>query len=77
MDHESKNQRQELARWHVSLFEDDQRESATAALGVEAPARLEVAVDELRVLALRAEDATRVRGAGEDGLLGRGSLHRI
>jgi hypothetical protein len=77
MDHESTNQRQELARWYVLLLEDDQRESAAGALGVEAPARLEVAVDELRVLARRAEDATRVRGAGEDGLLGRGSLHLI
>ena len=53
-----------------------QCESAAAALRVETPASLEVAVNELRVPAHRAEDSTRVGRAEKHGLLRRGRLHR-
>jgi hypothetical protein len=52
-----------------------QCESAAAAHGVETPASLVVAVNELRVLAHRAEDSTRVVGAAKHDLLIRGRLH--
>ena len=59
----------------ASLCAGAQCESAAAALGVETPASLVVAVNELRVLAHRAEDSTRVGGAAKHHLLGRGRLH--
>ena len=52
-----------------------QCESAAAALGVETQASLVVAVNELRVLAHRADDSTRVGGAAKHDLLIRGRLH--
>lgn len=52
-----------------------QRESAAAALGVETPASLEVAVNELPMPAHRAKDSTPIR-AEKQSLLGGGRLHR-
>jgi hypothetical protein len=63
------------ARRRRPLLDGAQCEPAAATLGVETPASLDVAVNELRVLARRAKDATRVGGAEKDGLLGRGRLH--
>jgi len=52
-----------------------QCESIAGALGVEATPILEVAVDELRVLALGAEDSAGVGWAGQRYRLGSGCLH--
>ena len=51
------------------LRDGAQGESAAVTLGVETPASLEVAVNELRVLAHRAEDSARVGRAKKHGLL--------
>lgn len=58
------------------LRDSAQCESAAAALGVETPASLEVAVNELGVLAYRAEDSKCVGRAERHGLLRRVRLHR-
>jgi hypothetical protein len=59
-----------------TLRDSTQCESAAAALGVETPASLEVAVNELGVLAYRAEDSKCVGRAERHGLLRRVRLHR-
>jgi hypothetical protein len=58
------------------LRDSAQCESAAAALGVETPASLEVAVNELGVLAYRAEDSKCVGRAEKGGLLRRVQLHK-
>jgi hypothetical protein len=58
------------------LRDSAQCESATAAVGVETPASLEVAVNELGVLAYRAEDSKCVGRAERHGLPRRVRFHK-
>ena len=61
----------------IDVRNGGQREPVAAALGVQAAASLDVAVNELRVLAPRAEDSTRIDRAETLGPLWGGCSHRF